>query len=71
MEGSAKKKTDDRKGWIQGRLEKRRNREQGGEEAGQELVMRMRVSVRSWGQIRDKEGSRGWYVLTGQVNGRG
>ena len=32
-----------------------------GEEAGQGLVMRMEVCVRSWGQVRDKEeGLRGW-----------
>ena len=61
MEGSAKIRTDDWKSWIWGQLEKGRNREWVGEEAGQGLVMRMEVCVRSWGQVRDKEeGLRGW-----------
>lgn len=43
-------------------MEKGRNKEWvGEEEAGQGLVMRTKVSVRSWGQVRDKEeGLRGW-----------
>ena len=62
MEGSAKTRTDGRRRWIWGGLEKGRNKEWvGEEEAGQGLVMRTKVSVRSWGQVRDKEeGLRGW-----------
>lgn len=62
LEASAKTRTDDGKRWIWAGLEKGRNREWVGEvEAGKVLVMRTKVSLRSWGQARDKkEGLRGW-----------
>lgn len=62
LEGSVKKRADDRKRWTWGGLEKGRNKEcVGEEEAGQGLAMRMKWSVRHWGQVRDKEeGLRGW-----------